>query len=237
MIFSYSRLKLYEECPYKFYLKYILEFKEENTLPLALGKAVHKAIECRINGDDLEKAVMEGWVEAEFHPEVTHEDIADLASRAKVYTNMGETEIKFMLPLDKNNPNSPKIQGFIDVVVDKGTSFIDWKTNRVMYEVMDNKQLAIYAWAISQIYQKENIQILGTLYFLRFRKAKTKMFDRLDMEFARLWALGLANEINLKVSQYNADQQLANTLFPAKPSNNCKHCPFARECIKEFCNY
>ena len=50
MLYSFSRLSLYETCPYRFYQKYILGKDDVVTKPLALGKAVHKAIELKIDG-------------------------------------------------------------------------------------------------------------------------------------------------------------------------------------------
>ena len=44
-VFSYSRLKRYSECPQSFLFKYVLEMAEPVGEPLALGKAVHTAIE------------------------------------------------------------------------------------------------------------------------------------------------------------------------------------------------
>ena len=99
MIFSFSRLSLYETCPYRFYKKYIQGYEEPTTYPLALGKGVHKAIEDKIKGVSHSEAVLNGMIEADFHPEVTMEELSDLVSHAPIQENMGETEIHFQLPL------------------------------------------------------------------------------------------------------------------------------------------
>lgn len=83
MLYSYSRLSLYETCPYRFYQKYILGKDEPVTKPLALGKAVHKAIELKINGVSEHEAIIEAIIESDFHPEVTYEEIASLMQRAQ----------------------------------------------------------------------------------------------------------------------------------------------------------
>ena len=70
MIFSFSRLSLYETCPYRFYKKYIQGYKEPSSYPLALGKGVHKAIEDKIKGFSHSEAVLNGMIEADFQPEV-----------------------------------------------------------------------------------------------------------------------------------------------------------------------
>jgi len=44
-VFSYSRLKQYSDCPQSFFYKYVLEMEEPISEALALGKAVHAALE------------------------------------------------------------------------------------------------------------------------------------------------------------------------------------------------
>src|SRR5690625_5785497 len=90
MIFSFSRLNLYEQCPYRFFNKYILKKDEPITQPLALGKAVHKAIEDKIKGIDHEQAVLNGYMEAEFHKELSYDDISKLTAKAPVQRGMGD---------------------------------------------------------------------------------------------------------------------------------------------------
>lgn len=230
MIFSFSRLNVYEECPYRFYNKYILKKEEPLTQPLALGKAVHKAIEAKIKGLNHESAVLNGYMEAEFHSELNYDDISELTANAPVHPKMGETEVYFKLPLS-HDEHAPLIQGFIDVVQPEG-SIIDWKTNRVAYDVQDTQQVALYCWAISRIKNLEKVR--GSYYFLRFRKESSYAFPGERMEEARRWALRLANEINEKVDLYSMFPEQYKELFPAKPSRMCNHCPFSVSCVQKF---
>ncbi|KRG16870.1 hypothetical protein ACA29_03050 [Lederbergia galactosidilytica] len=186
MIFSFSRLSLYESCPYRFYKKYVLGHKEPTTLPLALGKAVHKAIENKINGIKHSEAILNGLIEADFHKEVTAEDVSFLTERANVQPGMGKTEIYFKLPLESSE-NAPLLQGYIDVVANKGKAIMDWKTNRVPFHVLDTHQAGLYAWAMGELYNTS--YVVGTLYFLRFKKRSSHCFTPFDMDNARLWAL------------------------------------------------
>ena len=57
MIYSYSRLKRYADCPASFQYKYIYEMAESPTEPLILGKTVHTAIQLYLNGADIETAI------------------------------------------------------------------------------------------------------------------------------------------------------------------------------------
>jgi len=230
MIFSFSRLNLYEQCPYRFFNKYILKKDEPITQPLALGKAVHKAIEDKIKGIDHEQAVLNGYMEAEFHKELSYDDISKLTAKAPVQRGMGETELYFKLPLSSKE-NAPMIQGYIDVVQPNGT-IIDWKTNRISYGVQDTQQLALYCWAVSRIKNIGNIR--GSYYFLRFRKESSDLFSHERMDEARCWALHLANEINEKLDLYEIFPNKYKELFPARSSRYCNHCPFSVECINTF---
>lgn len=228
VIFSFSRLNLYEQCPYRFYKKYIEGYEEPITQPLALGKAVHKAIEDKINGVTHKESVLNGYMEADFHEEISHKEISDLVGNAPMQSNMGETEVYFKLPLS-DEANTPIIQGYIDLYSPNG-AITDWKTNRIAYDVMDNKQLALYSWAISQIKGINSVE--GILYFLRFRRGSKHIFTVEDMEEAREWALDKANEINKKLVLADILPNEYKKLFPANPSRICKHCPFAWDCIK-----
>ncbi|MFC2946764.1 PD-(D/E)XK nuclease family protein [Virgibacillus sediminis] len=133
MIFSFSRLNLYRQCPYRFYNKYVLGKEEPVTKPLALGKAVHQAIDDIINGSSHEEAVLNGYASAGFHEDLVQQEISDLVERAPVYWKMGRTEVYFKLP-PSNSHNAPEIQGYIDLLSPDG-AITDWKTNRSIYGV------------------------------------------------------------------------------------------------------
>lgn len=228
MIFSFSRLNLYKQCPFRFYNKYILGKDEPMTQSLALGKAVHQAIDDKINGLSHEEAVLNGYAAADFHEELKQQKISELVERAPIQPNKGETEVYFKLPL-ADKANAPEIQGYIDWYSPDGV-ITDWKTNRITYNITENMQLALYAWAISQIKNIETVE--GVLYFLRYQKESSHAFTAEDMEKARLWALEMANEINKKLERLDILPHEYKKLFPAKPSRVCRHCPFAKECIK-----
>lgn len=229
MIYSFSRLSLFEQCPFRFYLKYVMKRDEPFTLPLALGKATHKGIEAIINrGCSLEEAVMEGLIEADFYP-MSRTDLVWLIRSAPVYKGMGKTEGHFILPLS-DSPSSPKIQGYIDLETED--SFVDWKSGRVPYGIWDTMQIPLYAWAILQ--QREIRTIRGSLYFLRFKKWVTEIFDRSMAEKGRKWAYDLAMRIEQAQFLLDLFPDKFKEIFPAKPSHRCKVCPFALECYKTF---
>lgn len=222
MLYSYSRLSLYETCPYRFYQKYILGKSEPVTKPLALGKAVHKAIELKIQGAEVEDAITSAIIESDFHPEVTHEEISSLTQRVPQVS--GQTEVHFVLPLG----SGIQIQGYVDLLQE--VQFWDWKSNWKPYQANDTRQLALYAWAIMEMRELQRIK--GTLFFLRFRKAESFVYTHSETNEAREWALRLAEEIEMKKSCQESFPEMASSLFSPTPGSHCRHCSFVLECIK-----
>ena len=221
-VFSFSRLSLYELCPFRFYQKYVLNLPEPVTKALALGKAVHKAIELRLHGMPEDEAVVTGWIETDCHPEVNRDEIAELVRNAPILK--GEAEVHFELPLAYGT--DLKLQGYIDLVAEDG--FYDFKTNWRTYGPKDTMQLPLYAWAYMQL--RGVREVTGTLYFLRYKTPMSHRFTYIEAEDARRWAYKLANEIDTKVSCVELFPDMVRSQFPAQPGSHCKHCPFAMEC-------
>lgn len=225
-VFSFSRLSLYETCPYRFFQKYVLARPEPVTKPLVLGKAVHKGIELLMQGADEEEAVTAALIESNFHPELTREEITWLMRSAPPIKE-GKPEVHFELPLAADS--NLKLQGYIDLVC--VSEFFDWKTNWRMYDTADTMQLPLYAWALMETNGQDRVK--GTLVFLRFRKSFSRLFSKDEADKARKWAYHLAQEIAEKVDIYSTFPDLAETLFPSRPGSHCRYCPFAAECIKQ----
>ena len=175
MIYSFSRLSLYIECAYRFYLRYVEKREEPVTEPLVLGKAVHMAIELILKGQEVDEAILNADMEAELL--LDSKELRELVKKASVRKGEGlekgvEIEKYVKVPLS-NSKNAPVLQGYIDVVrnIFGSYEFIDWKTNRSKYSPTDTMQLPLYAWALSQMYQAD--EVTGTLFFLRYFKMLT----------------------------------------------------------------
>lgn len=219
---SFSRLSLYTQCPWRFYQKYVLGKLEPATKPLALGKAVHKAIELRIQGATEQEAILQGIIEADFHPEVTRDEIESLLDRAPVLE--GQTEVHFELPLAPQS--GVRFQGYIDLL--QPNQFWDWKSNWQPYGANDTKQLVLYAWALMQLQERDMMK--GTLFFLRYRKSVSYLYTKQEAGDARQWAYQLAEEIGMKMEIAGAFPEMSSILFPSTPGSVCKHCLFVKEC-------
>jgi len=234
VIYSFSRLQLYERCPASFYYKYLLDLPEPPSEPLVLGKAVHSAIQRYLGGDDMETALQSSVDEATLP--LDPEEVHSLASHPAVMSVMGGSiEQHFMLPLDDSG--SIFLQGYIDFwhTDNARVALIDWKTNRSPYLPQNNQQLGLYAWALGQLTGADEVH--GELIFLRYSYSTMRYnhtYALQDMSKAREWALGLALEIEAKLAQMNiAANTVPDTiLFPDRPGVHCQHCGYAEICIR-----
>lgn len=246
MIFSFSRLDMFESCMYRGYVKYILGKEEPLTTPLALGKATHTGAEAKLKGlvDTDEEAAYFGAAEVNFFDGVTFDELLKLIRRVpSYYLNMPDqrTEVYFKLPLS-DEVNAPLIQGYIDVLqpglgcvelVPGGSAeIVDWKTNWKMDPKRHMRQLALYAWATEKITGVDSV--LGTVYYLRFKKPISTVITAEKRAEAVQWALKLAKEILTRVELLKLHPQNVKTIFPATPSKDCRHCPHAAECVFKF---
>lgn len=229
LIYSHSRIKKYEDCPYRFYLTYIKGLKEKTTEPLELGKATHKAIEEIIKGANKKDALDQGMKESSLA--LDRAELEKLVNNAKSerfrHAESIEVEHHFKVELERGL----FLQGYIDVLQFPfgSYSFIDWKTNRIKYDPMDTHQLGLYAYGIYKEFDVQ--QVTGTLHFLRYykRPIETKVFTKKEMMEARDWALRLVYEIENKRYLLNQGKEYTE-LFQAEPSSQCQHCPFAVQC-------
>ena len=235
MIYSYSRLKRYADCPASFQYKYLYEMVEVPTEPLILGKTVHTAIQLYLSGADIQTAVDSAILQEAELP-IDREEVIRMVQHPMVMgISGGEVEERLTIPLD--NEGVIKFQGYIDwykELPDGTVQLIDWKTNRSKYDPTDNHQLGLYSWYLSQ--NTGATEINAELVFLRYPYAdshQAHIYTKDEMEEARKWALQIAEEINDKVAELSLlDGVEGDNLFPATPGKACQYCSYASLCIK-----
>ncbi len=237
MIYSYSRLKRYSDCPASFQYKYLYEMVEEPTEPLILGKTVHAAIQLYLNGADLQTAVDSAILQEAEIPVDRGEVIRMVQHPIVTGISGGQVEQRLAIPLD--GEGLIQFQGYIDwyrELPDRTVQLIDWKTNRSKYDPTENHQLGLYSWYLSQTTGATEID--AELVFLRYPYAdacQAHTYTTKEMEEARIWALTLAEEIDEKVAELNLlDGAGGDSLFPATPGKACQYCSHASLCIKSI---
>lgn len=231
MIYSFSRLKKYSECPASFQYKYLFDMPELVTEPLVLGKTVHAAIQAYLDGSEMNAAIDSAIEEAELP--IDRNEVAKLTHHPAVTsTTGGHVEDHFTVPLD--HYGTIQFQGYIDwwdTKSDGSIRLIDWKTNRMKYAPKENHQLGLYAWYLSSLTGAKAIP--AELAFLRYQSGENHTYTIRDMEEARSWALSLAEEIEEKVAEWNLTSEMQDDrLFPATPGKHCQYCGYASLCIQ-----
>jgi putative RecB family exonuclease len=245
-IYSHSRLSTFEQCPFKFKLRYIDKIKPaiERTIESHLGSAVHETLEW------LYEQVMNK------HIPTIDEIITDYAVRwqdtyskdtlivkkqltQKDYFNKGvqflinyytknhpfndntlETEKKILIELNENY----KLQGFIDRLVhnlEKDEYEIhDYKTanNLPLKEKIENdRQLALYSIAIKELFGDDKKVILVWHYLAHNQKIISR---RTNQQLANL----------KKETIYLIEKIESTENFPSKKSILCNWCEYKNYC-------
>lgn len=235
MIYSYSRLKRYADCPASFQYKYLYEMPELPTEPLVLGKTVHTAIQLYLTGTELETAVEQAILQEGELP-VNRDEVLRFVEHPMVRgIRSGQVEQRFLLPLDREGVI--QLQGYIDwyeQLPNGAVKLNDWKSNRQKYAPTDNHQLGLYSWYLSQVTGAAEIE--AELVFLRYPYSDSRQaytYTSVEMEESRRWAITLATEIEDKVAELNLlDGGEDEHLFPAIPGKHCQTCSHASLCIK-----
>lgn len=232
MIFSYSRLDSFQGnygCPWKWYLKYVLELPEPTTPALLLGKAAHSIIEVLagpakgVHPAPLVKAVAKT-------NDINEDELLNLVYHPVVNQIINEAyfpvvEEHFVLDLGEI-----KLQGYIDLYSVQGNHIllVDWKTNQQSYRVLDTHQLGLYA---AYLKQKYDLPVTGKLVFLRTGWVESHQFTDEDIQEAVDWANRLGSDILERLELL--DSMSPESLFPRCPGNACQYCGYARVCQNE----
>ena len=69
MVWSYSRIKAFEDCPYRWYLKYIKKFHGKDMFFSSYGTFMHKLIELYHKGEKTPRQIVDMYLQ-DFKTEV-----------------------------------------------------------------------------------------------------------------------------------------------------------------------
>ena len=239
MRYSYSRVSLFEQCPYKYKLRYLDGLEtlptDDPKSPLVLGHALHTGIE-----RDCDAAIQEYF---NAYPIITDEHLNEAYKlehwipRVKKIIPAGEHEVKII---------NKDFIGFIDLVApvpgEKRTVDIwDFKYSNNAASYLESPQLHLYKY----FYEKVNPGYkVRNLYYLLIPKTgiRQKKDESLyDFRERIKDFLNTADIITLKVD-YDPEKVIAwmeaqkhcieSTEFPKSESGLCRFCEYQKFCEK-----
>lgn len=225
--FSVSQLKLYNACPHKWYMKYVLGLKEPEQEYFEVGKFGHDVIDHYFKGKDYNKLI-------DSHENKTFRAIARHSLNAlKEYEKQNgaikvmESEFEFLTPI--YNPHTEKpamlpMYGFMDVIT-TDDEIIDWKFLASIPEqnpYLNDEQAIGYASAFLSKYGR----LPKRIRFGCFQKMTTQgrlIFHDVEVD---IWQVEeFWRNVNSFVKRIKMEE------YHRQPSDGCRWCPFKSVCM------
>ena len=242
MTWSFSRVEAFEECPYRWFLRYIREYPESAKFYASFGSFMHRLIERYYRGEITKDQMLSDYLVG-FSKEV--QGVRPKEETLRKYIESGAAYLKSfrpfpyeMLEVEKKvnfDLNGTPFVGFIDylgkdgddlVIVDNKSRDLKPRSGRKKPTCKDQeldemlRQLYLYSAAVEQEYGK----FPKFLCFNCFKSGVfiVEPFNKTAFEQAKEWALDKIREIE------NADE------FP--PAQNVFSC-FWICGVSDFCKY
>ena len=208
---SYSSIKLFENCPLRYYRQRIIKDVDDPGGEASLyGERVHEALELRLKeGKPLPKELE--------HHEPLCKVIAD--------NHRGVLHIEKELTLNENlEPTGwwdadAWLRSKLDVLIDRGHRAIvyDYKTGR---KRADQFQMQVFAVQVFKHFPNVE-EVLTSLLWLKDGSSTTHFYSRSQSN--ELW-----EEIISRIRRIHAAAEA--DIWPARPSGLCPYCPARHDC-------
>jgi hypothetical protein len=208
---SYSSIKLFENCPLRYYRQRIKkDVKDEGGEASMYGERIHTFLENRLKGAGLPIEV---------------EQYEPLCQSVERLAKQGELFIEHELVLNDNlTPTGwwdadAWLRSKLDVFVIVGADAVvmDWKTGK---RKADNFQMELFAAQVFKHYPQVQ-RVKTSLVWLKTMEMDTEQFTRLHMN--TIWA-----EVMKRIQRIQDAYELGN--WPARPSGLCRYCPCRHDC-------
>ena len=211
---SYSSLKLYENCPYRYYHQRIAKtVVDKGGEASQHGERVHKHLEDRLRDKvDLPQELK--------HVEPLVNSFENLSVGGDIFAELEMTLTKDLTPTSWWGEDA-WMRSKLDVYIVKNNKSVvaDWKTGK---RRPDFFQLELFALQVFAHYQEVQ-SVTSSFVWIKDMAMDKQTFTRNDTP--RLWdkVLGKVQRIEQSVTYEN---------WPAKPSGLCMYCP-----CRNFCEY
>jgi hypothetical protein len=209
---SYSALKLFENCPQRYYRQRIKkDIKDEGGEASRYGERIHEMLEHRLR-ENTQLPTDYGRYEP-------------LCKSVEKLAETGELHVEKELVLTDNlTPtgwwaSDAWLRSKLDILVVKGDTAVvmDWKTGK---RKLDFFQMEIFAGQVFKHYPDVQ-RVKTTLVWLKDMKLDSEMYTRLDMP--GIWG-------GITSATTRIEQALQHDNWPARPSGLCGWCPAQSSC-------
>ena len=243
MIYSYSSISTFKQCPYKFKLRYLDKIIPEvkQTIEAFMGGIVHELLQELYDNikkgkllpfSELQKKLMDKWktqwdneiliVKEGMNKENYFESaLKFLKNYYNTYQPFNQGEILGVEEEVRIDLSGKELIGYIDRLEKKGEEYhiIDYKTSnwlKSQEELDEDKQLALYQIAVMEKYKTDKVVL--NWHFLNFNellqsKRTIKQIDQLKIEL-----LKTINEIE------------DSKAYKACKSRLCDWCEYKKQC-------
>lgn len=208
---SYSSIKLYENCPLRYYRQRIVkDVTDPGGDASKHGERIHTFLENRLKGSGLDAEV------AQYEP---------LCASVESLAKQGTLHIEKELVLTENlTPtgwwdSDAWLRSKLDVlvVIDATAVVMDWKTGK---RNADQFQMQMFAAQVFKHFPEVQ-QVKTSLVWLKTMEMDTEVYNRADIN--TVWA-----EIMKRIQRIHSSVEHDN--WPAKPSGLCRFCPCRHDC-------
>jgi hypothetical protein len=209
---SYSAIKLYENCPYRYFRQRIVkDVVDEGGEASIYGERIHQHLELKLKG------------EAELPQEIAHYE--PLCASVERLAKGGELHIEKELVLNENlEPTGwwdkdAWLRSKLDILVLVGDEAVvmDWKTGK---RNPDFFQMQIFAAQVFKHFPDVR-RVKTSLVWLKTMEMDTETYDRQGAN--EIWA-----EVMRRIRRIH--QSVEHDNWPAKPSGLCRFCPARHDC-------
>jgi len=208
---SYSSIKLYENCPLRYFRQRVLkDIVDEGGEASKYGERIHALLEKRLKGADIDQEV------AAYEPLCA--SVEKLASKGELHIEKELVLTENLTPTGWWEPDA-WLRSKLDVLVVVGSDAVvmDWKTGK---RNPDFFQMEIFAAQVFKHYPEVQ-RVKTSLVWLRSMEMDTETYSRVNVN--AVWA-----EIMKRIQRIHASLEHDN--WPARPSGLCRYCPARHDC-------
>ncbi len=231
LLLSYTSIRDYEKCPFKYYIVHKLLFKESDTYKIKKGNISHKILDkihknsiANLTGETLEDGtssdfiddIIDGDEKDQYQNEI--ENINEYLNT--FFKDIEVIKSEFPFTIEKNNYI---INGQIDLIYKRNGALgiLDFKNKYAIDKDEVKKQLYTYLLALklNPEFHSENIKEIAVYLLKAPKDNKLQIFD-IDEEYL--------NRFQNKIT--NVSQNINNNIFEKKQTRDCDNCSFSFIC-------